>query len=56
MSRLLELDIHKGASKEVSDLDLIRRFEVSVFDAVKIIKKGTSLRSVAAEDMYEIRY
>ncbi len=37
MSRLL--DIHKGVSKEVSDLDLIRRFEASVFDDVKIMKK-----------------
>jgi hypothetical protein len=47
--------IHKGAKKEVSDLNLIRRFEVSVLDDVKILtKKGTGLRYVAAEDMHEI--
>ncbi len=53
MSRLL--GIHKGAKKEVCDHNLIRRFEVSVFDDVKILtKKGTGLRYVAAEDMHEV--
>ncbi len=53
LSRLL--DIYKGSKKEVSDLNLIRPFEVSVFVDVNILtKKVTGLRYVAAEDMYEI--